>query len=756
MSRSKKFRNEAFWKISILCLCLLQIGWKFPFGKHDPDKKIVTDQGVGYRQTSRSGKASDDIDKSYTIYGDVARLPNFKTPINEVPANITYKSKQDLSLVHPHTFQESVQDIEGAVFYDEVGNGWDQTFSLRGFSEGSAVVFLVDGVRVNELDGDTVNYPLLNMQDVQSVQIERGSASPVYGPGAFAGVVNITTGQASPKPVSLFGGFEISSHKGKNFYQGFSGTLQDKVTPFSGKWKYYFKGGRDIGDGFRGNSDYRITNFDIKTSYELPEEEGRIYFGWKHTEDLISNPGELTFDQYQQDLRHSNKPNDRRDFNNTILQFGGEKKFWDDRLMASFMTSWRWNLLHFITTSGTFTDWVTGSDPDTDRVTQKSRTTDSIWQLAYQETWRWIHNQVLLGMEFRNASEHSESVDAFGGEITPNFGPQTDRSSTPSDIALFWRETVKFFEKVIFHVGMRHDFFSLRTRDVLTPTDNISRRWRDSTISTGLTVKPLKFADLFANYSQGFRIPTLSELAGFGTINPNLQPERSDSYEIGTRLRYKDKAVLKFSYFIIDMKDEIVFDSSSITAANPFGQNTNIGKSRRTGIELGTEIQPIQELKLYGTYTWTRAYVRETDGGGSLVDGRALGQIPANRMTWGAHLWPLKRLGEPFDGLRVSMSGIFTGAQHPTAYESTAQATLDATGGAGHKIKPSTVWNFMLSYFWRGSEIYFKINNIFDERYYSRAVDATSWGTSIYPFGTYTFVNPGPPREFVGGIRWEF
>ncbi|MDD5218920.1 MAG: TonB-dependent receptor, partial [Candidatus Omnitrophica bacterium] len=506
----------------------------------------------------------------------------------------------------------------------------------------------------------------------------------------------------------------------------------------------------------RDNVEYRITSFDIKTAYELPDDQGRLDFGLKHIEDAISNPGELTFQQFKDDAHSTNKPLDGRKFNNTIVQVGADKKFWQDRVMASLMTYWRTNDARFFTTSGTFMDFTTGSNPDTDRVTQKTRLSDLIWQLSYDDQWDWLGNQSLLGMELQDGKEHGFQQDAFQGIVRSDSLLETDRSANVDGAAIFWRETVKFFEKVFLHVGMRHDFSWLKTKDALTPGDSISRRWDNSSVSTGVTVKPVKAMDLFANYSQGFRTPTVSEITPFsGTISTDLDPERSDSYETGVRLRAKDKATLKCSYFLIDVNDEILWDSTKIGPTAPWGQNINVGKSRRTGIELRLDTNPIQEINCYGSYTWTQAWTLETNADGTLPDGRSLGQVPENRATFGALVYPLKRLGEPFDGLRFAINGICTGRQHPTSYESAAQNILDATGGAGHFIKAYTVWNTMVSYVWRKQEIYFKINNVFDQKYYSRAVSATSFGTAIYPAGTYTFVDPGAPREYLFGLRYE-
>ena len=703
-------------------------------------------------ESSKDSSASDETSKPI----DIPELDNFGIYEKDIPSNFFYKSKEDIGQIHPKSFQEAVGAIEGGIFYDSVGNGLETTFSLRGFQEGSAVTFLVDGVKVNELDGDAIVYPLLDMNDVESISVEKGSASPIYGSGAFAGVVNIKTGQPSERIVSLFGGFDISSHKGKNFYQGISGTIPDKITPLKGKFKYYFKGGRNVGDGFRQNSNFRITSFDIKVAYELSDNLGGVHIGLKHVDDLISNPGELTFDQYQQDPSRCNKPLDRRDYQMTIFQIGMDKKFLDNHFAASTLLSWRINKNHFYTTSGTFSDWVSGSNPDTDLITSKTRATDWVWQLMYEDDFKEINHQSIIGMELRGASEYSLEQDAFGGQVNESVPRETNRSSEPSNVSLFGKENVKLFKKVSLNFGMRHDFFKLRTRDALAPTNNISRRWRKSSFSTGITVNPTKFFDIFANYFQGFRVPTISELAGFGTINPDLLPEKSDSYEIGVRARWNNLVELKTSYFLIDMKDEIVFDSSSITALNPWGQNINIGKSRRYGIETGLEVNPLSEINFYGTYTWTKAYIRETDGGGSLIDGRDLGQIPAHKMTWGALITPLKRLGTPYDGFTINIIGSYTGKQHPTSFESASQAMLDATDGAGHIIKGYTLWDMIVSLSYKRYELFFKVNNVFNKKYYSRAVSSTSWGTAIYPAGTYTFVNPGAPREYTLGLRWEF
>jgi len=702
------------------------------------------------------GPSNDEaeISSSDEITVIASRLSSFNPRLEDVASNVTLKSKEDLQRGSYRTFQDAVRDIEGAVFYDEVGNGVDSVFSLRGFNNPSAVIFLVDGVRVNDVDNNTAKLPLIPMRDVQSLQVERGSSSSVYGSNAFAGVVNVTTGQPSLKPISIFGGLEWTSFHGLRFNQGVSGTICDRVTPLGGKLSYYFNGQRDNDNGFRNHSAVRFTSFDIKTAYELPDDQGKLSFGVKHMVDAINLPGEITLQQFQAgNLRSCNKPLDGWKFNNTVVQLGADKKFWDNRLMASIMASERLISRKTFSTYGTWAPFFTAPynfDPVTDFIHMHQRDRDLTWQVKYQDQWREIRNESLIGMEYRRGNHMSVEQYGFGGHVQELLPPVTDHNARYSNVGLFWRETLELWERVIPYFGMRHDAHWMNTNDMLTPTNNVSQRWNKSTLSTGVTVKPFKWADIFGNYSQGFRVPTMDEVTPYAGANQvNLQSEESDSYEVGTRLRYKNLAAYKFSYFLIDVNDEIRWDSL-------MSQYFNVAQTRRYGLEQRIDVNPVQEVKFYGSYTWTVAYVHSNGGSSDFMQGRALGQIPANRVTLGVDVCPLKRLGDPYDGLKMGLNGVFTGKQHPAEYEKSSQAVLDATGKEGHWIPSYSVWDFTTSYLWRGKEIYFKINNLFDERYYSRSYSGTSSGSVIYPAGTYTWVTPGAGREFVLGMKWEF
>ena len=132
------------------CLFMSSFGMsRVLFGlNEDPSKKQVVDSD---RENKIGGKVADFFLNSKSDQKPVpalepvtvitSRLPSFRTRLSDIPANVTYipanitiKSEEELREKNPRSYQEALHDIEGAVFYDNVGNDLDYTFSLRGFS----------------------------------------------------------------------------------------------------------------------------------------------------------------------------------------------------------------------------------------------------------------------------------------------------------------------------------------------------------------------------------------------------------------------------------------------------------------------------------------------------------------------------------------------------------------------------------------------------------------------------------------------
>ncbi|HDT12617.1 MAG TPA: hypothetical protein ENO01_03055 [Candidatus Marinimicrobia bacterium] len=94
-----------------------------------------------------------------------------------------------------------------------------QYISIRG-SNADEVLVVYDGLPMNTEFSGSFDLSLLNIYDIESFQIMKGSHSTFFGSGAFGGVVNITPKISGDKHLELFGRADdlYGSDGGTNFF----------------------------------------------------------------------------------------------------------------------------------------------------------------------------------------------------------------------------------------------------------------------------------------------------------------------------------------------------------------------------------------------------------------------------------------------------------------------------------------------------------------------------------------------------------
>ena len=103
----------------------------------------------------------------------------------------------------------------------------------------------------------------------------------------------------------------------------------------------------------------------------------------------------------------------------------------------------------------------------------------------------------------------------------------------------------------------------------------------ENTWNAALTLPLNRANDLILSYSEGFRAPTFNDLYDQSYGNPDLQAERSKSYELQWRSRYSDTGSLQASVYRTEIEDAIVFDESFIPQ--------NIQTARINGFEAAVQ-----------------------------------------------------------------------------------------------------------------------------------------------------------------------
>ncbi len=109
-------------------------------------------------------------------------------------------------------------------------------------------------------------------------------------------------------------------------------------------------------------------------------------------------------------------------------------------------------------------------------------------------------------------------------------------------------------------------------------------------------------------------IPGLSQANNIG--NPNLKPEITTAFEVGTELGFFDnRLTIDFSYYENKSKNQILNIPIPVPTGFSF-KSINAGSIQNKGIELGVRGTPIRTsygltVELFGTYTRNRSEVKE-------------------------------------------------------------------------------------------------------------------------------------------------
>jgi len=213
---------------------------------------------------------------------------------------------------------------------------------------------------------------------------------------------------------------------------------------------------------------------------------------------------------------------------------------------------------------------------------------------------------------------------------------------------------------------------------------------------------------LRASYSEGFKAPTLYQLQSeFG--NASLRPERAKGWDAGITQRALGGAVeASATYFhrtSTDLIDFVACDAplTGICVDRPFGTYDNVARAVSQGVELSLALQPVEPLRVQAGYSYIDA---ENRSSGSANFSRRLARRPSQSVNASVdYRWPI--------GLTTGATLTHVGS----SYEDAANS---------RKLEGYVLADIRAAFpIFKGTEIYGRIENLFDERY-----------ETVYQYGT--------------------
>jgi len=498
-----------------------------------------------------AGDTRTNKDNPKVLKEVIVTTSRVKETLRDVTANVTVITSDEIA-------QSPAQDVGDLLAEQGVGHihkypGGLTSIGIRGFrteSHGNDlrghVLILLDGRRAG-----TGNVAKILTKNVERIEIIRGPASVQYGSAAIGGVINIITRRGRGKPHV----FAEGTYGSYDYAEGtFGGYGKVKMIDFAGTFTRsvlnddYKTGGGDrfYNTGY-DNKDYISLNFGAEI---FPGHRVGLTYHY-YNGDKIGSPGYLS----------KNDEDDYTDKSNKSIDFiyeGSIKKG-----MFSWMTRYF---------DGTDEDsWVdpTGSDPTgwDDGKASKMKTDQ-----------RGAQVQVSLNLKQLTATLGFDWIDY---DIRATWKPEKTEYENPAGFLLVKGKL--FNDRLILSGGVRYDSYSVEV------TEPAGRKEDDSNTSFHVGAAYLlgKYLKFRANYGEGFVMPAADQLAAdftnWGTHyvgNPNLDPEKSKTYEGGVDFFYK-ALTASLTYFYTDFSDKIV------TASTPSGARTwkNLGGATVKGLE---------------------------------------------------------------------------------------------------------------------------------------------------------------------------
>ncbi|MBI4436038.1 MAG: TonB-dependent receptor [Candidatus Omnitrophica bacterium] len=647
-----------------------------------------------------------------------SRLPGKAEALYRYPSHVTVITQEEIRASKAKNIPELLRHTEGIYMHDAVGNNQDLTVSLRGFNDGEDLIVLVDGIKVNEPDANNMIFPLIPLGTIERIEIHRGTSSAIYGDGVFSGVVNIITKRAPvDKEAFAESAFEYGSYQSQRYSEFVGG----KAGPTDWSFSYV----RDLTDGYRSNGGLRGTFIDGKWAISSEDK-----FLWqilvKNTDESMQNPGALTASEMTEDRRQTENPSDGREMFMTIVSTDLD---WNLEELLSLRTNlfYRETSLDFVTTSRTFP-----TTSGTDELITDTFQRGVVVELSRDQEILGTAHHLVAGTEFTSNLQDDERFDTTNGVRT---AITTSRVTDKKTTGVYGQYDFDVTDWCRLNAGLRFDDVSFHFVNELDATANRKNHFSTTSPKVGVVLQPWEERlSLFGNFSRSFKSPNISDLFAFpgvGGSDPNLGPEKGESFEGGVRFNLWERILGALSYFRVNLSDEIRFDGTATSVEFPFGKFTNVAKTRRHGVELSLKGNTLG-LDGYFTYAFTDATLRSGDN-----SGRKLTMVPPNQFTWGAsHTYR--------EALTLGFDGFYMDDQYVTGDDANTDSPLE----------DYLVTNAQLVYKQKDDlEIFFRVNNLFDTLYSTRAViigfsEAFATGTR--------FFNPAPERNATVGIRLRF
>ncbi len=537
-----------------------------------------------------------------------------ETPVEQIAGSVTVIERAEIERRGWRTLVDALSEVPGLQVVQAGGPGGQTSIFTRG-TESNHTLLLLDGIEMSDpsLPGTVFDAAHLLTEGVERIEVVRGPQSALYGSAALGGVINVVTRSGGQRPAAEAWAEVGSFHTAQAAVRVSTGGEHGDLS--LGYTQLHTRGISSVDDDLGGRERDAYDHRSLSG-------RGRLRLGDRAA---LSFVGRLV-DTDQQLDPFAEDPDRRSSTRQLFTRAEAQVDLLDGR--------WRQRMGVSLTDH----DRRERDEPQTPGSTDLLETNDGTrLQLDWQHDLRLGDAQVLsLGTETEretiDARSSSSSVGLFGPE---SFDSATDESAR--NTAFYVQHRFGVGRGLFGTVGARldvHDDFGSAT----TWSASLGRVLRTGT-------------RLHASVGTGFKAPSLADLHGFSVFdsggfrfpfrgNPDLDPERSRSYELGIEQPFlSGRARAGVTYFNTHIRELIASNAA-------FDSLVNVHRARIDGLEGFVSFTPSSRVHGRVDYTYTHAENRDLD--------EDLLRRPKHRITAKLELRPL-------DAGTLSLAATYTG-----------------------------------------------------------------------------------------------
>jgi outer membrane cobalamin receptor len=471
-----------------------------------------------------------------------------------------------------------VQDVPGVATARAGQTGQQGSAFVRGGESRFARV-IVDGVPVNQ-PGGAFDFGTALPFELETVEVVRGASSSLYGTDALAGVVSLRTRRALPGEAPSL---RAEGEGGSFDWQRFLGASAGRSGPLD--WNAGVQ--RLTTDNDAPNSRFEQTALALSAGASIDSRtEARAVFRFE--DGTVGTPGPTAY----------GRPDEDASFDR------------EDLVVAASVRRTAARASHQLSLGYARTDQLSLNPEDSGCYVPEWEGQTGAYpncDFPNPEGFQNLTDRLAAGYQADVALGRRHLLSA-GAEVEHETGELGNRSS---GLLAPERTNFGFYAQ---------DRLLLGSRAYLTLGGRVERNGSYGTHAVPRAALAVRLrggedaTTLRASAGMGIKEPSFLESYGesfFAKGNPDLDPERSTTFDVGLEQRlFASRLRAVATFFHHDYRDQIAYTVVDYTTYE--GTYVNLAHTRARGIELALEARPAEPLLFFGQYTYLDGEILES------------------------------------------------------------------------------------------------------------------------------------------------